>query len=174
LDQSELIASISEMLNHMAIFQQLVNGTWHPHNTLQTIKNIARKIGNYIPTPCGGGIYNYRGLQVSNGVSSVAVSKMRVADSRAGYLQGSFGEFGYGEGIMGGVGQAHFSTGNETFLFAGAGGDGSVGGGNLSAFITSTGSVGYNLEGELGPLKGGVGIYQNITSLTSCVDNGGH
>jgi RHS repeat-associated protein len=143
------------------------NGTW------QTIKNIARKIGNYIPTLCGGGVYNYSGLQVSNGVSSVAVSQMQVADSRAGYLQGPFGEFGYGEGIVGGVGQATFNTGNETFLFGGVGGDAIVGGGSLSAFGTSTGSFGYNLEGEIGPFKGGVGIYQNVTSITSCLDNGG-
>jgi hypothetical protein len=144
------------------------NSTW------QWIKNTARKIGSYIPTPCGGGVYNYGGLQVSNGVSSVAVSQIRVADSREGYLQGPFGEFGYGEGIVGGVGQAQFNNANETFFFAGAGGDLSVVGANLSAFGTSTGSFGYNLEGEIGPFKGGVGIYQNVDSLTSCLDHGGH
>jgi len=144
------------------------NSTW------QWIKNTARKIGSYIPTPCGGGVYNYGGLQVSNGVSNVAVSQIRVADSREGYLQGPFGEFGYGEGIVGGVGQAQFNNGNETFLFAGAGGDLSVVGANLSAFGTSTGSFGCNLEAEIGPFKGGVGIYQNFDSLTSCLDHGGH
>lgn len=56
----------------------------------------------------------------------------------------------------------------------GAGGDLSVVGANLSAFGTSTGSFGYNLEGEIGPFKGGVGIYQNFDSLTSCLDHGGH
>jgi hypothetical protein len=60
----------------------------------QSIKNVARKIGNYIPTVCGGGVYNYGGLQVTGDVASVSVSQMRVADSGAGYLQGPFAEFG--------------------------------------------------------------------------------
>jgi hypothetical protein len=139
----------------------------------QSIKNVARKIGNYIPTVCGGGVYNYGGLQVTGDVASVSVSQMRVADSGAGYLQGPFAEFGAGEGIVGGVGQATFNTGNETFLFGGVGGEIGTTGANLTAFGTSTGSFGLNLGGEFGPFEGGVGIYQNITSLTSCVDSGG-
>jgi hypothetical protein len=99
----------------------------------QSIKNVARKIGNYIPTVCGGGVYNY----------------------------------------VGGVGQATFNTGNETFLFGGVGGEIGTTGANLTAFGTSTGSLGLNLGGEFGPFEGGVGIYQKITSLTSCVDSGG-
>ncbi len=169
----------------IGVFGPLAMGVNHPqtppflrqrggaanNSTWQWIKNTARKIGNYIPTPCGGGVYNYGGLQVSNGVSNVSLSQMRVADSEAGYLQGPFAEFGYGEGIVGGVGQAQFNTGNETFVFAGVGGDLNFTGANLTAFGTTTGSFGYNLEGEFGPFKGGVGIYQNITSLTSCIEH---
>src|SRR5262249_38203651 len=52
------------------------------HSALQAwqfIKKAARTIGNYIPIVCGGGVYNYGGVQLSDGVSSTALSKMMVA-----------------------------------------------------------------------------------------------
>jgi hypothetical protein len=45
----------------------------------QSIKNVARKIGNYIPTVCGGGVYNYGGLQVTGDVASVSAFRRCVS-----------------------------------------------------------------------------------------------
>ena len=57
------------------------NSTW------QSIKSLTRKIGNYIPTICGGGLFNYGGLRVSGDVASVSLSQIRMADTRSGYSE---------------------------------------------------------------------------------------
>jgi hypothetical protein len=154
----------------------------HPHGTSapannslgQKLTNVAKTIGRYIPTLCGGGLYNYGGLELSGAVASVSLSQIRVADSRYGYLEGPFAEIGFGEGVVGGYGQAQFGKDTEHFGFLGLGGDVGVTKANAAIFATNTRSFGINGEAKIGPLKGGVGAYVNIDSVTSCIEHGGH
>src|SRR5206468_10949223 len=60
------------------------------NRTLHTIKNIARKVGNYIPTVCGGGVFNYGGVRVSGGVVSVSGSQVTMADTSSVASEGAF------------------------------------------------------------------------------------
>ena len=151
------------------------NGTW------QTIKNIARKVGNYIPTVCGGGVFNYGGLRVSGDVASVSVSQIRMADTRSGYSEAPFADISFGEGLTGGYGQAVFSSGgNEHFFFGGVGGDVgvtkasvSVFGSHVSGSSIFQNSVGLNGDAGFLAFAGGVGVYANADSVTSCIDHGG-
>jgi RHS repeat-associated protein len=150
-------------------------GTW------QTIKSIARKIGNYIPTVCGGGLFNYGGFRVSGDVASVSVSQIRMADTRSGYSEAPFTDISFGEELMGGYGQAVFSSGeNEHFLFGGVGGDVGITKASVSLFGSHTtgssilqNSIGLNGDAGFLAFAGGVGVYVNIDSLTSCADHGG-
>ena len=81
-----------------------------------------------------------------------------------------------GELLMGGYGQQGPLTGSkESYIFGGAGGDvnllGLKASGNISAFISSSPSVGYAAEGGIGKWSGGVGVYANIDNATSCYDH---
>jgi RHS repeat-associated protein len=147
-----------------------------------TIKSVLRKIGSYIPVVCGGGLFNYGGVRVSGGVASVSVNQIRIADSRTGYSEGPFTDLTFGEAIQGGVGYATFTGGgSETFLFAGAGGDVGVVKAGVSLFASHGSgdsvlhnSFGINGDAGIPYLGGGVGVYVNTDSLTSCVDHGFH
>ncbi|MGB6686570.1 MAG: RHS repeat-associated core domain-containing protein [Terracidiphilus sp.] len=137
------------------------------------LTSILRKIGNYIPVPCGGGAFAYGGLNVG-AVFNVQVAKWFQYDTREGGSKGTFAEGSAGEVIVGGVGQ-QFTPGQpvETYGFLGLGGSFGVASGNVSGFVSSSYSAGVAAEGGIGALGGGVGIYQNWDTATSCFDHGG-
>jgi hypothetical protein len=65
---------------------------------------------------------------------------------------------------------------SEYYLFAGAGSENpGFFGGNVSGFVStdfsSSASQGLALEGTAGRSAGGVGVYLNFSSLTSCADS---
>ncbi len=149
------------------------NGTW------DWIKSTARKIGNYIPTPCGGGVFAYGGRMAGPTAATLQVAKWGQYDTRDGTSSGIFTELSGGELLTVGVGQqGPLGGAQEHYLFVGAGGDAKLAGvgvqGNISAFGSDSASFGYAFEGGLGKWSGGVGIYQNFDTLTSCLDHGGH
>jgi hypothetical protein len=107
------------------------SGIWN------SVKNAARKVGNYIPLECSGGVYNNAGVG-TNGPLSVGVSPhfqqadfgLSAGKPYATYSEGVFVEASAGEIFQGGVGQAHTcgygqspadSKTTETFLFGGVG-----------------------------------------------------
>lgn len=137
------------------------------------LTSLLRKIGNYIPVPCGGGVFAYGGLNVG-AVFNVQVAKWFQYDTREGGSKGTFAEGSAGEVIVGGVGQ-QFTPGQpvETYGFLGVGGSAGVASGNVSVFASNSGSIGYAAEGGVGGLGGGVGIYENWDAATSCYDHGG-
>ncbi len=137
------------------------------------LTSLLRKIGNYIPVPCGGGAFAYGGLNVG-AVFNVQVAKWFQYDTREGGSKGTFAEGSAGEVIVGGVGQ-QFTPGQpvETYGFLGVGGSAGVASGNVSVFASNSGSIGYAAEGGVGGLGGGVGIYQNWDTATSCFDHRG-
>ena len=148
------------------------------------LKNIARKVGKYIPLVCSGGVYNNAGVGTSGPVS-VAISPhfqqvdfgLSQGNSYATYSEGVFAEISGGEVLQGGVGQAHTyglgqslanSTTTETFLFRGVGASSPFAGANASAFYATPSSFGISLSGNLLAFQGGVGGYVNVNSVTSC------
>ena len=143
---------------------------------------LLRKIGEHIPVMCGGGVFNYGGVRVSGGVASVSLNQIRMADRRTGYSEDPFTDLTIGEGLQGGVGYASFTGGgNETFLFGVVGGDVGVISVGVSGFVPHASgdsilhnSIGINGDAGIPYLGGGVGVYLNTDSLTSCVDNGFH
>jgi len=150
------------------------NGTW------QWIKNTARKIGNYIPVICGGGVYNTGGLQLTGGAATVTVRNIQVADTQAGYQSGTFGEINFGEGLQGGFGQAIYSTGaKEGYLFGGVGlnlplvTEVSVSGfvGHVEGDSLLSNSIGIDFDGGVSVLGGSAAGYLNTDSLTSCLSH---
>jgi hypothetical protein len=82
--------------------------------------------------------------------------------------------------VQGGYGYSPFPGGeNEHFLFGGVGGDTGVTKVSVSGFVshTSGDSVLHNSIGKIGDagfsvFDGGVGVYVNTDSLTSCIDHG--
>src|SRR4029077_1862154 len=137
------------------------------------IKQIARTIGSYLPTPCGGGIFNYHGAAVGVPDATGTVAKWQQADTREGYSSGIFTELNSGELLTVGVGQQGPLGGSqEHYLFAGTGGNADIASGNISVFGSDSYSAGFALEGSIGRWSGGVGLYQNFDSLTSCIDHG--
>jgi YD repeat-containing protein len=152
------------------------NGTW------QWIKNTARKIGNYIPVVCGGGVYNTGGLQIAGGAASVTVRKIQVADTREGYQSAPFGEINIGEGLQGGFGQALYSTGTENYLFGGVGLDlPLITEVSVTGFVARvegdsllSNSFGLDVDGGVSVLGGSAAVYVNTDSLTSCADHNFH
>jgi RHS repeat-associated protein len=156
--------------------------SWTPSNSMwNRIKSAARTVGNYIPTFCGGGVFNYGGFRLSGAVASVSVSQIRMADTRSGYSEAPFADISFGEVLMGGYGQAFFGSGeNEHFLFGGVGGDVGITKASLSLFgshVSGTSilqnSIGLNGDAGFSVLAGGVGVYLNTDSLTSCIDHDG-
>lgn len=137
------------------------------------LTSLLRKIGNYIPVPCGGGAFAYGGLNVG-AVFNVQVAKWFQYDTREGGSKGTFAEGSAGEVLVGGVGQ-QFTPGQpvETYGFLGVGGSAGVASGNVSVFASNSGSIGLAAEGGVGGLGGGVGIYQNWDAATSCFDHHG-
>jgi RHS repeat-associated protein len=149
-----------------------------------SLKNIARKVGNYIPLVCSGGVYNNAGVGTSGPVSVAVSPHFQQADfglsqgkGYATYSEGVFAEISGGEVIQGGVGQAHTygygqslanSKTTETFLFAGVGAGTPLAGANASAFYATPSSFGISLSGNLLAFQGGVGGYVNVSSVTSC------
>jgi RHS repeat-associated protein len=148
---------------------------------LTKIKNVARKIGNYIPTLCGGGGFFYGGGRGSGGVAAVGFYGIKAWDSRSGASNGLFGDITIGEGVQGGYGYAVYKDGSaEHFLFASAGVD-------LLGLKVGIGQYGSHVEGQswiqnqtginidIGTEGGGVGFGfgPNIDTLTSCFDHGG-
>jgi hypothetical protein len=146
-------------------WQAANNGTW------LKIKNIARKIGKYIPVPCGAGVFAYGGATVGS-PASVTVAKWGQWDTMDGSSSGLFTELSGGEGVSAGVGgQATPGQNMEYYGFLGTGSDNpGFLGGSASAFLSSdfssSASEGFALEGTAGRSAGGVGAYLNFTSLT--------
>jgi hypothetical protein len=141
-------------------------------STWQAIVNAARKIGNYIPEPCGGGVFGYVGTIVGPGVANLQVARWYQYDTREGGSSGLFTEFSGGGLVMGGYGQQH-QPGRETehYLFFGVGGSAKVVGGNISEFVSDGPSAGLAFEGNFGRVAGGTGFYANFDSATSCYDH---
>ena len=118
---------------------------------------------------------------MSGDVESVSLSQIRMADTRSGHSEAPFADISFGEALMGGHGQAVFSSGgNEHFLFGGVGGDVgitkasvSVFGSHVSGSSIFQNSIGLNGDAGFLPFAGGVGVYVNTDSLTSCQDHGG-
>jgi RHS repeat-associated protein len=144
---------------------------------------LLRRIGDYIPVPCGAGVFNYYGPRLSGDVASVGVYHIQSADSRTGYGEGTFTDITVGEILQGGYGYASYdhSDGDEHFGFGGLGGDigilslgGSAYGSHVAGDSFLHNQIGINLDAGLPGLGGGVGIGINTDSLTSCVDNNFH
>ena len=111
--------------------------------------------------------------------ATLQAAKWNQYDTRDGGSSGIFSELSAGEFLIGGVGQqGPLGGAQEHYLFAGVGGDTKASGvgvqGSISAFVSDTASFGYAFEGGIGKWTGGVGLYQNFDSLTSCIEHGGH
>jgi RHS repeat-associated protein len=143
--------------------------------------SLLRKIGNYIPTICGGGGFVYGGGRGSGGVTAVGVYGIKAWDSRLGTSKGLFGDITVGEGVQGGYGYAAYKDGSaEHFLFGGVGVD-------LLGLKVGISQYGSHVEGEssiqnqtginvdIGTEGGGVGFGfgPNIDTVTSCFDHRG-
>jgi hypothetical protein len=155
-------------------------------NVWTVLKIVARKVGNYIPIVCGGGLFNYGpGFRAGAGPVTVSVNpNIRIADSRSGYSEGPFTDLTVGPtvGPQGGVGYATFrGGGSETFLFGGLGFKTGVAQTSVSLFGSHVAGDpllqnSFGINGDLGISRtgGGVGAYLNTDSLTSCVDHNFH
>jgi len=143
-----------------------------------SIKNAARKIGNYIPVVCGAGTFNYGGLRLSGATTSVGLYQIRSADTGSGYAQGPFTDITFGEGLQGGYGYATYNTGEkEHFLFGGVGGDVGVVKGSVSLYGSHVAGdsllknqFGINFDGGFLVFGAGTGTGINTDSLTACFD----
>jgi hypothetical protein len=149
---------------------------------LNKVKNVARAIGNYIPTVCGSGSFSYAGARGSIGLVSGGYYSIASNDTRSGKASGRFGDVTAGEVIQVGAGRAAYSDGSkENFLFAGAGFDGIFGSGSATQYAShvSGDSVlrnqfGLNFDATGFLSGGGLGFGFNTDSITSCIDNGFH
>jgi RHS repeat-associated protein len=142
-------------------------------------KKVLRKIGDYIPTSCGGGTFSYSGARSSVGPGSFGLYSMNATDTRSGNSSGVLADYTVGEVLQGGYGHALYSDGShENFLFAGVGLDGIYGSGNVSQYISHVSGdsllrnqVGFNIDVGDGAWGGGYAAGFNTDSLTSCVDH---
>jgi len=156
-----------------------VSGHGGGNSSGTTIKSVLRKIGNYIPTICGAGTFNYGGIRLSGAVASVGLYQIRSADTGSGYAQGPFTDITFGEVIQGGYGYALYNTGEtEHFLFGGVGGDvgvvkasASLYGSHVSGDSVLKNQFGINFDGGFLIFGGGTGTGINTNSLTGCFDS---
>ncbi len=116
---------------------------------LRKIGTLSQKIGKYVPTLCGGGVFNYRGATVGPPAASISLAKWQQADTRTGYSQGTFAEISSGEVATAGYGQQGQLGGpQEHYMFAGVGFKAGAASANFSEFGSDGPSVGISLEGE--------------------------
>jgi RHS repeat-associated protein len=136
-------------------------------------KRLFTRLGNILPTVCGGGAYVYAGKTVDLGAVHGFAGALTEFDSREGVSKGALFEGGAGEGVEGGGG--YVATINSKgqaagsyigFLFAGAHAGVASASGGLVGF--STGGGGVYAEGSLFGRGLGVGAYANVTSHTAC------
>jgi RHS repeat-associated protein len=136
-------------------------------------KRIFTRLGNILPTVCGGGAYVYAGKTVDLGAVHGFAGAITEFDSREGVSKGALFEGGAGEGVEGGGG--YVATINSKgqaagsyigFLGAGAHAGVASASGGLVGF--STGGGGVYAEGSLFGRGLGVGAYANVTSNAAC------
>jgi RHS repeat-associated protein len=135
-------------------------------------QQIVTRVGNVLPTVCGGGAYLYAGKELDVGGVNGFAGGITEFDSRAGVGKGALFESGGGEGVVGGGGyvatsdsKGHASGSGLAYLGSGVH---AVAAGASIGVVGFSSGVGVYAEVSLFGRAAGVGIYANIRTNSAC------